>query len=169
MGKTWHRLVLVVGLVVGITALWGVWNIQLTSAQAAQTGCFIPLLPSGWQQKNCDDFKPIYPNFSPSPGKCYLSWATGFGPTPLVEVSCSNFPLPGAGIIFPEGNVAGNPPAKQQPNSESNTDTDPIEFSDERDTCRTPDECLGQNSLINFLKVVIRVLSALVGVVVTVH
>ena len=80
-----------------------------TKTYAAQrdAGCYIHLSP-GWQSKNCDDFKVVYPSFSPAGDKCYFSWGTAFGPTPPVDIDCVSAPEnTDTDIIFPKDNMAG--------------------------------------------------------------
>lgn len=126
-----------------------------TYAAQRDAGCYIHLSP-GWQSKNCDDFKVVYPSFSPAGDKCYFSWGTVFGPTPPVDIDCTKAPEPNDDIILPQDNQAGMPSAKVV-----------IPSDIQRQDCTNPDECLRENELIKFIKVAVNIMSALVGVVVT--
>lgn len=119
-------------------------------------GCYVHFSP-GWQQKDCNDLKVVYPDFAPAGDKCYFSWGTVFGPTPPVDIECTKAPEANADIVMPINDKAGSPP-KEEIN---------IPSDEKRQECTTPEQCLRENALINFLKVAINVLSALVGLVVT--
>jgi hypothetical protein len=146
-----------------------VYTSSRAEAAQQQPGCYILLGPS-WGARNCNDLKVVYPNFNPAANKCYFSWATGFGPSPPVDIDCNNAPAPtDTTIIYPKDQGPGNPPGKSSEAEKAqaqitNEDRLKLRNCGSGDDKEDAKNCLAENPLIKKINDFVNLFTAAVGV-----